>query len=46
MKYHPDQNKGDKAAEEKFKSITQAYTVPPYCLIRRRSLIVTLGSLG
>ena len=27
MKYHPDHSKGDKAAEEKFKSISEAYAV-------------------
>jgi curved DNA-binding protein len=27
MKYHPDHTKGDKAAEEKFKKITEAYAV-------------------
>lgn len=27
MKYHPDQNEGDKAAEEKFKEISEAYEV-------------------
>jgi curved DNA-binding protein len=27
MKYHPDKNKGDKAAEDKFKKISEAYAV-------------------
>lgn len=27
LKYHPDQTKGDKAAEEKFKKISEAYAV-------------------
>ena len=27
VKYHPDKNQGDKAAEEKFKQIGQAYEV-------------------
>ena len=27
VKYHPDKNKGDKAKEEKFKEITEAYEV-------------------
>lgn len=27
FKYHPDRNQGDKAAEEKFKKITEAYDV-------------------
>ena len=27
VKYHPDKNKGDKAAEEKFKEASEAYLV-------------------
>jgi molecular chaperone DnaJ len=27
MKYHPDKNPGDKAAEDKFKEINEAYDV-------------------
>ena len=27
LKYHPDKNAGDKAAEEKFKTISEAYAV-------------------
>ena len=28
IKYHPDKNPGDKAAEEKFKEAAEAYDVP------------------
>jgi len=27
LQYHPDRNKGDKAAEDKFKEVTKAYEV-------------------
>ena len=27
LKFHPDKNQGDKAAEEKFKEISEAYAV-------------------
>jgi len=30
MKYHPDKNPGDKAAEEKLQKINQAYSVTNY----------------
>ena len=27
LKYHPDKNKGDKASEEKFKEVSEAYHI-------------------
>jgi molecular chaperone DnaJ len=36
MKYHPDQNKGDKEAEEKFKEVAEAYEVLSHADKRQR----------
>ena len=40
-KYHPDVNKGDAAAEEKFKEVAEAFAVSvPLTRIRRRRAVV------
>ncbi len=44
MKYHPDQTKGDKSAEEKFKSISEAYAV--LSDKKKRQQYDTFGSTG
>lgn len=44
MKYHPDHTKGDKAAEERFKKISEAYAV--LSDKKKRSQYDTFGSTG
>jgi curved DNA-binding protein len=44
MKYHPDKTKGDKAAEEKFKKISEAYAVLSDA--KKKQEYDTFGSTG
>lgn len=44
MQYHPDKNKGDKKAEEKFKEVANAYEVLGD--VKKRKEYDTFGSAG
>ena len=44
LKYHPDQTKGDKSAEEKFKKISEAYAI--LSDQKKRKQYDTFGSEG
>ena len=44
MKFHPDRNKGDKGAEEKFKEINEAYAV--LSDVKKRKEYDTFGAEG
>lgn len=44
MQYHPDKNKGDKKAEEKFKEMSAAYEIVGD--VKKRKEYDTFGSAG